>query len=73
VFVATNTRGQRETSGQLGDFCLKCRAPLAVQKGKIASPTQDLTALRNTSRSGRPRSAPRRSARSRARARRFVI
>jgi hypothetical protein len=29
VFVAMNARGQRETNGALGDFCLKCHAPLA--------------------------------------------
>jgi hypothetical protein len=30
VFVAMNKRGQRETQGQLGDFCVKCHAPMAV-------------------------------------------
>lgn len=30
VFVAMNKRGQRETQGKLGDFCIKCHAPMAV-------------------------------------------
>lgn len=30
VFVAMNKRGQRETHGELGDFCIKCHAPMAV-------------------------------------------
>jgi hypothetical protein len=30
VFVAMNKRGQRETNGELGDFCIKCHAPMAV-------------------------------------------
>lgn len=29
VFVAMNQRGQRETGGQLGTFCIACHAPLA--------------------------------------------
>ncbi len=33
VFVAWNKRGQRETSGALGDFCVRCHAPLAVLEG----------------------------------------
>jgi hypothetical protein len=33
VFVAMNKRGQRETGGALGDFCLKCHAPMAVALG----------------------------------------
>jgi Cytochrome c554 and c-prime len=33
VFIAMNQRGQRETGGQLGDFCLKCHAPMAVRAG----------------------------------------
>jgi hypothetical protein len=33
VFVAMNRRGQRETGGQLGDFCVKCHAPMAVAEG----------------------------------------
>lgn len=30
VFVAFNRRLQRETNGALGDFCVKCHAPMAV-------------------------------------------
>lgn len=33
VFVAMNQRGQRETGGALGDFCVKCHAPQAVRDG----------------------------------------
>jgi hypothetical protein len=33
VFLAMNRRGQRETHGQLGDFCVKCHAPMAVLDG----------------------------------------
>jgi hypothetical protein len=33
VFVAMNRRGQRETKGALGDFCVKCHAPMAVREG----------------------------------------
>jgi len=33
VFVAMNARGQRETNGRLGDFCVKCHAPMAVELG----------------------------------------
>ena len=33
VFVAMNARGQRETKGALGTFCVKCHAPLAVRDG----------------------------------------
>ncbi|WP_394830795.1 cytochrome c family protein [Pendulispora rubella] len=32
VFRAMNARGQRETNGQLGDFCVKCHAPMAVHE-----------------------------------------
>lgn len=30
VFLAMNRRGQRETKGELGDFCVRCHAPMAV-------------------------------------------
>jgi hypothetical protein len=33
VFLAMNARGQRETGGELGDFCVKCHAPTAVRLG----------------------------------------
>lgn len=31
VFRAMNARGQRETNGALGDFCVRCHAPMAVE------------------------------------------
>ncbi|MEZ4361077.1 MAG: multiheme c-type cytochrome [Kofleriaceae bacterium] len=33
VFLAMNRRGQAATGGALGDFCVKCHAPLAVELG----------------------------------------
>jgi hypothetical protein len=33
VFRAMNARGQRETEGALGDFCVQCHAPMAVKMG----------------------------------------
>ncbi|MEE2904404.1 MAG: multiheme c-type cytochrome [Myxococcota bacterium] len=33
VFIAMNERGQRETNGELGDFCVKCHAPMALLTG----------------------------------------
>jgi hypothetical protein len=33
VFIAMNQRGQRETDGALGDFCVRCHAPMAVIDG----------------------------------------
>ncbi len=33
VFLAMNARGQRETNGALGDFCVSCHAPMAVRLG----------------------------------------
>jgi hypothetical protein len=33
VFLAMNARGQRETDGELGDFCVDCHAPMAVRLG----------------------------------------
>jgi hypothetical protein len=38
VFVAMNARAQRETKGALGDFCVKCHAPMAVATKAIAAP-----------------------------------
>ena len=32
VFRAMNQRGQRETGGELGDFCVDCHAPMAVRE-----------------------------------------
>jgi hypothetical protein len=34
VFEAMNRRGQEETGGVLGTFCVNCHAPMAVQEGK---------------------------------------
>jgi hypothetical protein len=34
VFLAMNARGQRETDGGLGTFCVSCHAPMAVRDGK---------------------------------------
>lgn len=31
VFVAMNRRAQEETAGALGDFCVRCHAPVAVE------------------------------------------
>ena len=33
VFRAMNQRGQRETNGALGSFCVNCHAPMAVREG----------------------------------------
>jgi hypothetical protein len=33
VFLAMNARGQRETDGGLGTFCVQCHAPMAVKDG----------------------------------------
>src|SRR5882724_4992446 len=33
VFIAMNKRGQRDTGGALGTFCVKCHAPMAVALG----------------------------------------
>ncbi|MDD9941228.1 MAG: multiheme c-type cytochrome, partial [Myxococcales bacterium] len=33
VFLAMNRRGQRETNGELGAFCVKCHAPMALLEG----------------------------------------
>jgi nitrate/TMAO reductase-like tetraheme cytochrome c subunit len=41
VFVAMNARGQRETKGELGEFCVRCHAPMALREGL----TQDGTNL----------------------------
>jgi hypothetical protein len=34
VFIAMNRRGQEETAGALGDFCVRCHAPMAVREGR---------------------------------------
>ena len=45
VFVGMNQRGQRETNGQLGDFCVKCHAPMAVELGLADGTNFDPAAL----------------------------
>lgn len=45
VFVAMNNRGQRETGGKLGDFCVRCHAPLAVELGFTDGTNFDPAAL----------------------------
>jgi hypothetical protein len=32
VFIAMNKRGQRETDGAMGDFCVQCHAPMATRE-----------------------------------------
>lgn len=34
VFLALNQKGQRETNGELGDFCVQCHAPMALRLGE---------------------------------------
>jgi hypothetical protein len=37
VFLAMEAKGQRETDGALGDFCVRCHAPMAVADGLVAT------------------------------------
>src|SRR5262249_47217403 len=37
IFRAMNARGQRETNGALGDFCVKCHAPMAVNENAVTN------------------------------------
>jgi hypothetical protein len=39
VFLAMNARGQRETNGQLGSFCVQCHAPMALNEGATTDGT----------------------------------
>jgi Cytochrome c554 and c-prime len=39
VFLAMNARGQRETNGQLGSFCVACHAPMALNEGATTDGT----------------------------------
>lgn len=39
VFRAMNARGQRETGGELGDFCVQCHAPGALAAGETTDGT----------------------------------
>lgn len=40
IFLAMNARGQRETGGKLGKFCVNCHAPLAVSEGALTDFTK---------------------------------
>ena len=39
IFLAMNARGQRETGGRLGAFCVKCHAPMALAEGATTDGT----------------------------------
>jgi hypothetical protein len=39
VFLAMNARGQRDTGGALGDFCVRCHAPMALAEGLTSDGT----------------------------------
>lgn len=52
VFLAMNRRGQRETHGALGAFCVNCHAPMAVRENattdglnldQVSAPLQGIT------------------------------
>ncbi len=45
VFRAMCERGQRETGGKLGTFCLKCHAPQAVADGLLVDAATDIDKL----------------------------
>jgi hypothetical protein len=45
VFVAMNKRGQKDTNGELGDFCVSCHAPMAIQLGLATGANFDPAAL----------------------------
>lgn len=44
VFLAMNERGQRETNGALGTFCVNCHAPMAVAAVKAGQKLADVPA-----------------------------
>lgn len=48
VFLAMQARGQRETGGKLGNFCVACHAPLAVAaaRGAVVDPASLAVPLR---------------------------
>lgn len=50
VFVAMNKRGQKDTGGKLGDFCLRCHAPMALALGTATGATFDPATLDPTTR-----------------------
>jgi hypothetical protein len=45
VFVAMNARGQRETNGALGNFCVNCHAPMAVREKQTKNGGLDLATV----------------------------
>lgn len=45
VFLAMNARGQRDTNGELGDFCIQCHAPMAVELGLASGANFDPSVL----------------------------
>jgi hypothetical protein len=45
VFLAMNKRGQRDTNGALGDLCIKCHAPMALELGLASGSNFDPAAL----------------------------
>jgi hypothetical protein len=45
VFVAMNARGQRETNGALGNFCVSCHAPMAVRENQTKNGGLDLATV----------------------------
>jgi hypothetical protein len=45
VFLAMNKRGQEETGGAMGDFCVKCHAPMAVATGALSTDFTQLETL----------------------------
>lgn len=45
VFLAMNRRGQRDTNGELGDFCVQCHAPMAIELGLVIGGDFDPAAL----------------------------
>lgn len=45
VFIAMNKRGQRDTNGELGDFCIECHAPMALRMGLTSGATYDPSVL----------------------------
>ncbi len=43
IFLAMDAKGQRETDGALGDFCVQCHAPLASDLGLVSTGADALT------------------------------
>lgn len=45
VFLAMNKRGQEETGGAMGDFCVNCHAPMAKVTGALTTDFTNIEAL----------------------------